>query len=87
MTLTAHVASRIAEHRAKKAYQEFMTDAEEWPEKGIGYEIRLIVGVWGCLFAVLEFLREMGELSYPSIGSVLDHQFLMKGSVYRCIRD
>jgi hypothetical protein len=66
----AHLASKGAERRAKKAYKELVGEKHisNAPED-IWTDVRPLVGGWGCLLAVLEFLKGVGIL--VAIGSGL----------------
>jgi hypothetical protein len=70
VAVAAHLASKGAERRAKRTYKELMGDKHvgNAPED-IWTEVRPLVGGWGCLLALLEFLKGVGIL--VSIGSGL----------------
>lgn len=59
MAVTAHVASKVAERRARQSYRELVGDDVDVSRDG-WQEIRPLAGRWGCLVAVLEFLSGMG---------------------------
>lgn len=59
VAMGAHVGLKAAQRRARKAYRELVGKKHEPPEDE--WEgIRTLTGGWGCLSAVLEFLRGLG---------------------------
>lgn len=59
VAVTAHVASRLAELRARRGYRELVGEDLDVPDDG-WQGIRPLAGRWGCLLAVLEFIRGLG---------------------------
>lgn len=70
VAVVAHLASKEAEYRAKRTYKELMGNKHmrNAPED-IWTGVRPLVGGWGCLLAMLEFLKGVGIL--VAIGSGL----------------
>lgn len=66
----AHFASFVAERRAKRTYKEIVGKRGQLSEpKDTWRGVRRLVGSWGCLLTVLEFVRGLGVLL--ALGSVL----------------
>ena len=68
MAATAHTASKVAERRAREAYRELVGEDPDVPLDG-WQEVRSLAGRWGCLVAMLEFLRGMG--AFVALGAGL----------------
>jgi len=54
-----HLASKVAERCARQSYRELVGPDHEVPEDG-WQEIRPLAGRWGCLIALMEFVRGIG---------------------------
>lgn len=72
LAVSAHLATKVAERRAQAQYREVI--GEEYPAatpddqwKGV----RSLVGRWGCLVTVLEFVRGVGVLLAVASGLYL----------------
>lgn len=64
------MASLVAERRAKRAYKEIVGKQGQLSDpKDIWRGVRRLVGGWGCLLTVLEFVRGLGVLL--ALGSML----------------
>ena len=59
LTAAAHLASRAAPGRARKTYRALVGEKPDLPDDH-WKDIRTLVGLWGCLAAVLHFLRAVG---------------------------
>ena len=64
----AHIVSKIAERRARQSYRELIGGDAELPRDG-WQEVQPLAGRWGCLIAVMEFLRGIGVAL--AVGAVL----------------
>ena len=61
VAVAAHLAIRVAERRARRAYEELVgEDIASNPADDAWKGIRILIGNWGCLVTVLELLRGMG---------------------------
>lgn len=59
----AHLASKVAERCAEEAYKEIVGKEGVLTEEDDIWEgVRPLVGGWGCLVTVLEFVRGLGVL-------------------------
>jgi hypothetical protein len=61
ISLTAHLACKVAERRARVVYREVVGDevASRAPDD-VWSDVRPLVASWGCLVTVLEFIRGLG---------------------------
>jgi hypothetical protein len=59
LALAGHIGARASERRAREAYRELVGEEPNLPEDG-WQQIRHLAGHWGCLVAVLGFLRGLG---------------------------
>ena len=61
LATAAHLTIRVAERHARRAYEELVgEDAARYPPDDAWKGIRSLTGNWGCVVAVLEFLRGLG---------------------------
>ena len=59
LAVLAHIGSKVAEGLARERYRELVGEDYALPKDG-WEEIRPLAGRWGCLLAVLDFLRGLG---------------------------
>ena len=59
VAVAAQLSLKAAERRAEEAYRDLLGEKHE-PISDEWAGIRKLTGRWGCLAAVLEFLRGMG---------------------------
>jgi hypothetical protein len=61
LAVAAHVAIKVAERRARKAYKELVGErAAANPPDDVWKDVRPLAGRWGCLVTTLEFTRGIG---------------------------
>lgn len=62
MALIAHAIGRLAERRAREAYRELIGDEEPTIPNDNWQAIRPLIGRWGCILPLMEFIRGFGVL-------------------------
>ncbi len=78
VAVAAHLGSKEAEHRAKRTYKDLMENKHAInASEDVWSKIRPLVGGWGCLLTILEFLKGLGILA--AIGSAL-YLIITRGS-------
>jgi len=59
--MAAHLAIKVAERRARKAYEELVgEETAANPPDDVWKDVRSLAGSWGCLVTTLEFVRGIG---------------------------
>ncbi len=62
VSLGAHLGCKVVERLAEERYKELIGDASSEVEDDVWEGVRPMVGSWGCLLTVLEFVRGLGLL-------------------------
>jgi hypothetical protein len=62
MAWSAHAVCRLAERRAKDAYRELVGDKAPTIPNDKWQAIRPLIGRWGCILPLMEFIRGVGIL-------------------------
>lgn len=74
IAVSAHLATKVAERRARERYQE-LAGALDFPgadDADDGWkDVRSLVGRWGCLVTVMEFVRGVGVVVAMAAGLYL----------------
>jgi hypothetical protein len=72
VALSAHLAIKVAERRAREMYRGLVGgEAASSEPEDMWKEIRAIVGGWGCLVTALEFVRGLGVVLALAAGLYL----------------
>lgn len=62
VSLGAHLGCKVVERLAEERYKELIGDTSSEVENDVWEGVRPMVGSWGCLLTVLEFIRGLGLL-------------------------
>jgi hypothetical protein len=62
VSLGAHLGCKVVERLAEERYKELVGDKDSEAADDVWEGVRPMVGSWGCLLTVLEFVRGLGLL-------------------------
>lgn len=72
LAAAAHLAIKVAERRARRAYEDLVGDETVAnPPDDVWKDVRSLAGSWGCVVTMLEFVRGVGVVMALGAGLYL----------------